>query len=145
MRIYHQTTIATIIQFVVGSALSFITGVGSIASGCYGQSSADCVTNTFVSLLLVLLTVGAYGALVAVGYLAQARRSKRLALLLIGLEAGAMVVFSFDAKQSPSTVDRFANLAALAVAAWVAFIAFNLFRSGNSRVVARRAHTRLGN
>jgi len=137
MRIYHHTSPATLVQLIVGSALTFITGFSSIISGCYGNGSTDCVSNTFVSLLLVLLVISGYGLLAGVGYIAQARRSGRLALVLIGMEACAGVIFLFDAKQSLDLVDRAANLAAFALAVWVAYVAFNLFRSRGTRVVRK--------
>jgi len=135
---HHQTSPATTIQFIIGCILAFVTGLSSIISSCYGTGNADCVSNTFVSLLVVLLMICGYGLLIILGYLAQAQRSGRLALLLIGMEACAGVIFLFDAKQSPGLIDRAANLAAFALALWVAYIAFNLFRSGGARVVHAR-------
>ena len=137
MHIRYHTGMATVIQFMIGTLLTFITGANAVAS-CYALGNTDCVSNTFVSLLLVLLVIGGYGVLAGVGFLAQAQRSRRLALVLIGLEACAGIIFLFDAKQSPDLVDRLANLVAFAVVIWVSYIAFTLFRSGGARIVRAR-------
>ena len=138
MRLHHQTGTATLIQFIIGSGLAFISGINSIISNCAGSGNTDCVSNTFVSLLLLLLVVGGYGVLAAVGSIAWMRRSSRLAIVLIGMELAAGVVFLFDAKQSLNMLDRIVNALALLIALWVAYIACNLFRSKGARVVKRQ-------
>ncbi len=138
MRIRYETTNATFAQFIVGVGLSFISGVASIIGGCHQTAGADCVSNAFVSLILIILTVAAYGFLLGLGFVAQERRSRRLALALIGCEAFAMLIFLFDARQSPALVDKATNALSFIIAAWVAYVAWNLSRAHGGRLVKRR-------
>lgn len=138
VRITHETTSATVVQFILGSVVAFIATANSIITSCYGNSGTDCVSNTFVSLLLLLFIVIAYGVLIGIGYLAQAKRHSWLALLLIGLEGCAGVFFLFDAKQSLDLIDRVMNALALLLAIWVAYVAFQLYRARGARIVRSR-------
>lgn len=138
MRIRYETSVATLVQFIIGTALTFLTGVAAIIGGCRSSGGADCVSNTFVSLLFVIMVVAVYGFLLGVGYVAQERRSSRLALLLMGTEAFAALIFLFDARQSPSLIDKITNTISLAIAIWVIFVAFNLYRAKGARIVRTR-------
>ena len=138
MRIRYETGTATFVQFIIGAGLSFVSGVASIIGGCRDVSGADCVSNAFVSLILIILTVVAFSFLLGLGYVAQERRSNRLALILIGCEAFAMLIFLFDARQSPAVVDKLTNAISFIVAAWVAFVAWNLSRARGGRLVKTR-------
>ena len=98
------------IQFVVGILLSFVTGGMSIIGGCRGANSGDCVSNAFVSLILIILVAVCYAILLGVGYIAQERRSPRLAMVLMGLEAVAVLVFALDAKHAPDPITLLTNI-----------------------------------
>lgn len=139
MQIRYETSVATLVQFLVGTALTFLTGATSIIGGCRSGGGADCVSNAFVSLLFVILVVVVYGFLFGLGYVAQERRSSRLALLLIGAEAFAALIFLFDARQAPGLVDKATNAVSFLIAAWVIFVAFNLYRAKGARIVKVRA------
>ena len=138
MRIRYETGVATFIQFIIGTALSFMSGGASIVSGCRGNSGADCATNAFVSLILIIMTVVAYTFVLGLGYVAQERRSSRLALALIGFELLAALIFLFDALHSPDILGKLINFVSLAVAAWVTYIAWNLYRAKGARIVRKR-------
>jgi hypothetical protein len=124
------------IQFIVGAALTFLSNAVSIISGCTG--GADCVSNAFVSLLLVILVIGAYSLLFAIGYVAQEKRSSGLALLLIAAQAFAALIFIFDARQAPGLIDKITNGLSFLIAIWVAYVAFNLYRAKGARIVRSR-------
>jgi len=126
------------IQLVVGILLGFVTGGISIFAGCHNQSAGDCVSNTFVSLVLIILIAIGYAVLLGVGYLTQERRSPRLALTLMGLEALAALIFAFDAKHAPDPITLIANLISLALAIWVIFLAWRLARAKGGRIVRAR-------
>jgi hypothetical protein len=138
MHLRYETGVATMVQFVMGILLSFVTGGISIFVGCHGQGAGDCVSNTFVSLILIILIAVGYGVLLGVGYLAQERRSPRLALTLMALEALAVLIFAFDAKHAPDPVTLLANIISLALAAWVIFLAWRLVRAKGGRIVHAR-------
>ena len=137
MRIRYETGTATLIQFIVGAGLSFLNGVISVVSGCTGSGSADCVSNAFVSLVLIMMTIVAYVFLLALGYVAQERRSVRLAYLLIASELIAALVSIFDARQSASVVDKFTNFISFVAAVWVIYVAWRLARAKGGRIVRR--------
>lgn len=143
MRIRYETGIATLVQFAVTAGLSIINGLASVIVGCRGGATADCITNTFVSLVLIILMVVGLGILLALGYAAQARRSARLAYTLIVIEAFVALIFLFDTKQSPGIVERLTSFLSFAVAAWVIFVAWRLSRAKGGRIVdgRRRHHT----
>ena len=126
------------IQFVVGILLSFVTGGISVFVGCHNQTAGDCISNTFVSLVLIILIAVGYAILLAVGYLAQERRSTQLAMVLMGLEAFAVLIFAFDAKHAPDPVTFIANLVSLALAIWIIFLAWHLARAKGGRIVHSR-------
>lgn len=140
MQIRYETSIATLVQFLVGTVLTFLTGAASIIGGCRSGGGADCVSNAFVSLLFVILVVAVYGSLLGLGYVAQEKRSSRLALFLIGVEAFAALIFLFDARQAPGLIDKITNAASFIIAAWVIFVAFNLYRAKGGRIV--KVHAR---
>ncbi len=135
-----KTGVATFVQFILGAGLSFISGGSSIIVSCRGSNGVDCVTNAFVSLVLVLLTIVAYGALLGVGYFAQERRDARLAAVLIGAEVGACIIFLFDARHAPDLIDRAINILGLVIAVWVIYIAWRQFRAKSGRMVTSRRH-----
>ena len=143
MRIRYETGIATLVQFAAIAGLSFINGLASIISGCRGGATADCVTNAFVSLVLIIMLLVGLGILLALGYAAQARRSVRLAYTLMAAEAFAAAVFLFDAKQTPSLVERLTNFLSFLVSAWVIFVAWRLSRAKGGRIVANRGRRRI--
>lgn len=132
-----KTGVATLVQFVFGTILAFIAGIVSIISGCR-NGGVDCATNTFVSLMLIIMTIAAYGVLLGIGYVAQDKRSARLALALIVLEFVGGVIFLFDARHATNIFDLATNLTSFLIAAWVMYVAFRQFRAKGTRMVRRR-------
>jgi len=142
MRLRYETGAATLAQFIITSALSFVNGGASIISGCRSSTTADCVSNALVSLILIILIVIALGFLLLLGYIAQERRSTNLARLLMGFEASAALIFLFDAKQSPGVIDRLTNLIYFALAVWVILLAWRLSRAKGGRITQTRTRRR---
>lgn len=140
MRIRHETGIATFIQFVIGVFLSFISGGISIIADCRGTSSGECISNAFVSLILIILVVLWLGFLLVLGYATQDRRSSRLALVLMGAESLTALIYLFDAKHSPDIFSGLMNLVSLLIAAWVIFVAWHILRAKGGRIVRGRQH-----
>jgi preprotein translocase subunit SecG len=135
MRLRYETGVATLVQFIVATFLGFLNGGNSIITGCHNSSPGECVSNTLVSLVLIILTVMWLGFLLALGYTAQERRSSRLALALIAAESLSALVYLFDAKHTPSILERLTNLIAFGLAIWVIFIAWRLSRAKGGRIV----------
>jgi hypothetical protein len=136
MRLRYETGIATLVQFVFGVGLSLIGGAASVINGCHGHAAAECASNTLVSLLLIIITATVLAAIAAFGYIAQERRSTRLALILIGIEGMAALFYLFDAKQSLGLLERISNLISFVVAGWVVVIAVALAQSHGRRIVS---------
>ena len=142
MRLRYETGIATLVQLIVTTLLTFIGSIVSAVGGCTGKPSADCVSNTLVSLIYIILTVGALGFIAALGYVAQERRSRRLAMALITLEAFAALIYLFDTKQANSITDGITNLLSFLLAIWVITIAWRLVRAKGGRIVKTRTPQR---
>jgi|ERR1017187_25743 ABC-type dipeptide/oligopeptide/nickel transport system permease subunit len=142
MRLRYETGVATLVQFIVTILLTFITTVISIIGSCTGGVNAQCVSNTLVSLILIFLIIFALGFLLVLGYAAQERRSSRLAKLLIVAEFFAAFAYIYDARQTPSGLERFTNLISCILAVWVIVLAWRLARAKGGRVVKIRARRR---
>lgn len=145
MSLKYETGIATLIQFITISLLNVINGVGSIVTDC-SRNGADCVWNTFATFVYILLIVSWFGGLWVLGYATQDRRSRRLAQLLILGETAVVVISLFNAKHGHGTFNRIISLTDLALALYVAALAFRLMRAKGGRVVsstrARRRRNR---
>lgn len=138
MRIRYETSVATLVQFLAGVALSFVDGVASIAGGCFHTNSVDCVSNALVSLIVMLGAVVLFGVVLGLGYVAQARRSVHLAYVLIGAEIAMGAIFLFDAKHAIDAVTVITNVLSAGIAAWVIWVAWNLSRTRGGRMVRAR-------
>lgn len=138
MRIRYETGIATFIQFIVGVLLSILTnGVGAIGE-CRSTSAGECVSNLLVSLILIIIITVWLGFLLLLGYAAQDRRSPRLAMILMGAEAFAALIYLFDAKHAPDWLSRATNFISFLIAAWIIFLAWRLVRAKGGRIVHRQ-------
>ena len=144
MRLRYETGVATLVQFIVATGLGFLGGGASIITGCFGHSAGECVSNSLVSLILIILTVVWLGFLLTLGYVAQERRSWRFAGTLIGAEGLSALIYLFDAKHTNSWLSRITNLVGFVLAAWVIWLALQLVRSRGGRIVrAGRPRRRL--
>lgn len=138
MRLRYETAIATFTQFAITSGLSVINSIDSIVSGCRTNPKADCISNTLVSLILLILIVCFLGAILAVGYFAQEKRSSRLSYLLIGIEGCTALLYLFEAKQSPDLIEKGTNFIACLLAVWVIILAWRLASAKGGRIVNHR-------
>ena len=140
MKLTYQTATATIIQFIVLSFLNIVNGVDSIVTTCT-HSGADCTGNILSSVIFYILIVCWFAIVLALGYLAQARRSKRLAQLLIAAEGAIMLVALFNIrlaiKYSSGFLNLFTSTIDVILAIWVITLAYRLMRAGGGRVVNR--------
>jgi hypothetical protein len=140
MRLRYETGIATLIQFAVVTILAFINQFASIVSTCL-KHDGDCVSNSLVSLILVILVAIWLGFISALGYAAQDKRSKRLAQFLIGAEGMNALISLFNAKHFPNALGLITSLIDLTLAVWVIVLAWRLMRANGGRIVASSART----
>ena len=141
MRLRYETGTATLLQFAVVTILAFINQISSIVSTCV-KNDGDCVSNSLVSLVLVILVAIWFGFISALGYAAQDKRSKRLARVLIAAEALNLLISLFNAKHFPNTLGLITSVIDLALAAWVIMLAWRLMRANGGCVVTGNARTR---
>ncbi len=141
MKLTYQTGIATLIQFISFSLLTFASQVSSVITTCHKDGS-NCVSNLLTSVILYVLVAIAFGIIWIIGYGAQVRRSKRLAQLLICIEAFVALVAIFSFKLSLHHHKNVPGLATsfiiLLIAVWVISLAWRLMRAGGGRVVTRQ-------
>jgi len=134
MKIRYQTGIVTLVQFVIGATFGFANNVYSSVAGCTGHGS-DCVSNTLASLALIILTAIWFAFVAALGYIAQDRRSRRLARFLMLAESTTVVVALIDAKNYQNILSLIISLIDLSLALWVLLLAYRLSKANGGRVI----------
>jgi len=137
MKLTYETGTATFVQFGVLSILNIATGLNSIVTTCH-QTKPDCVGNTLVSLIFYILIVVWFGAVSTLGYMAQEKRSKRLAQILICAELLIAMVAFFNAHHHTDVLGLATSALDLMLAAWIIFLSFRLMRSRGGRIVAKQ-------
>ncbi len=145
VKLTYQTAVATLIQFITLSFLGIANGLNSIVSTCR-HDGTDCINNVIVSIIFFILTVMWFGAVWILGTLAQERRSKRLAILLIGAEAFIAMIAYFNARHHTDILGLGTSLIDLVLALWIITLAFRIIRSKGERITTsgkrrRRRHT----
>ena len=142
MRLRYETGIGTLVQFIATTALSFIGTLVSVIGGCTSGVNANCVSNTLVSLILLILIIFALGFLLVLGFAAQERRSSRLAKLLIVSEVLAAIIYLYDTQHALNILERLTNLVSCLLAIWVIILAWRLSRAKGGRIVKVRGRRR---
>lgn len=137
MKLTYQTSVATLIQFITLSFLGIANGVNSIIATCRNDTP-NCTSNMVVSLVFFVITAGWFGIIWMLGYLAQERRSKRLAQLLIAVEAFVGLIAFFNARHYTDALGLATSLIDLMLAIWIITLAFRLMRSNGKRITKKR-------
>lgn len=141
MKLTYQTGIATFIQFITLSLLGIANGANSVVTTCR-HDSTNCISNLIVSLIFFILTALWFAAVWILGYMAQERRHRRLAQLLIAAEGGIALIALFNAKHHTDILGLVTSLLDMALAVWIIYLALRLMRSGGDRVVTRQRRRR---
>ncbi len=137
MRLRYETGTATLIQFGVVTLLGFINQVIGIVKSCL-EDSSQCVGDSVLSLVFVVLMAVWLGIVSVIGYAAQDKRSRKIAALLIGCELLILAVASFNAQHSTVLFEKLTSVVDAAIAIWIIVLAFRLIRAGSNRIVARQ-------
>jgi O-antigen/teichoic acid export membrane protein len=137
MKITYETALATRLQFILISFLGIPNALNSIITTCK-DSHSDCFANTFLSLIYFILIVAWFGFLWILGFAAQDRRSKRLALLLIACEGLVLLVSLFNARHHNDILGLLTSIIDGVLAAWIILLAWRLQKAGGGRVVAKQ-------
>lgn len=147
MKLKYETGIATLIQLILMSALTFASQTGSVVKECT-KDGGNCARNLLTSVILYLLVTFIFGFIWLIGVTAQARRSRRLAQLLISIECFTALIALFSIKLAlghgnKSLLGLLASLAIAGLAAWIMLLAWRLMRAGGGRIVTgQRARQR---
>lgn len=140
VKLTYQTGTGTVIQFIVLSLLNIVNGIVSIVTTCT-HPGGDCTGNILSSIIFYILIVSWFGVVLILGYLAQQKRSRRLAQALIAAEGAIMLVALFNIKLTLKYHNGFLNLFTstvdLVLALWIVTLAYRLMRAGGGRVVRR--------
>jgi len=145
VKLRYETGIATLIQFVTMTILNVGTGFVAIITGCRGGVS-NCVVSAFTSVVFFMLIALWFGIVWGLGFMAQQRRSKHLAQLLICAEAMIALVALFNAKHHTDPLGLVTSLVDFALAIWVMYLAFRLIRANGARIVSNsRQRKHVGN
>jgi hypothetical protein len=141
MKLSYETGTATLIQFIVLGLLNILTGLDSVVVTCR-HSGNDCLSNVLTSFIFYLVILAWFGMVFVIGYLAQERRSRRLAQLLIAAEVLIALVAFFNIKLNlkydNGLLSLFTSLADLILAIWIITLAYRLVKAGSGRVVAKQ-------
>ncbi|HET9098427.1 MAG TPA: hypothetical protein VFN51_02305 [Candidatus Saccharimonadales bacterium] len=146
MRLTYETGTATIIQLIILSFFNIANTVESILANCF-HTGGQCATNVFSSVAFYIATVLWFAFLAFLGYLAQTRRNKKFALMVMAAE---MAVFIFAAANvylgityHNAVLGLFTSLIDLILSSWIITLAYRLYKAGSSRVVhaRRRRHS----
>jgi hypothetical protein len=146
MKLTYQTGIAALIHLAVMTVLNVANGVNSSVMQCTTGSS-DCIGNIITSMLYFMVLTIWFALLWILAAATQERRSRWLAVLLIGAEMVVIAFSLFNAKGHNELLGLVTSLVDATLAAWVALLALRLFISGGARVTgsSRARRRRLSN
>lgn len=137
MKLRYETSITTFIQLVVVSLFIIASGVIDTLKECQEHGASSCVASSFLWIVILFLVGGFFVSVCAIGYLAQTKRSRRLAKLLIVAEAGIALV-SFKLLTTPSSwLGGIGSLIIFGLALWTIVLAYRLVKAKGGRVVVK--------
>jgi hypothetical protein len=135
MKLKYETGIATFVQFAAVSLLALANQINAIVVGCI---HSDCVSNIIPSIGYFIVTAILFAGIWILGWFAQEKRSRWLAVGLIGVELLVVKVAEHNAKQHTDILSLISSLINLALAVWIIYLAVRLAMSGGGRVVSRQ-------
>lgn len=147
MKLTYQTGIATLVQLGVMTVLNVINGFHSSIQQCTTSDTNNCVESIILAMLYFMVLTAWFAFLWILGAAAQDRRSRRMAVVLLGAEGLVILVALFNARNHNDILGLITSLTDAALAAWVALLASRIIISGGGRVTAsqRSRRRRLSN
>ncbi|MDB5184832.1 MAG: hypothetical protein JWN38_640 [Candidatus Saccharibacteria bacterium] len=134
MKLYYQTATATLIQFVLMSLCSVANNIVSVTQACT-KNNGSCLSDGIASLGFFLLTAVWFALVWAVGFVAQEKRTKFFAFLLICFELMVLAIAYFNLKHRGNALQTLTSALDVALAIWVIIMAFRLSKAGGGRIV----------
>jgi hypothetical protein len=136
MLLKYETGVVTFVQFALLSILNIIGGIGGVIPDCRANGG-DCVWSTFAEFIYVLLIIGWFAFLWVLGYTAQDRRSRKLALILIAAEGLITIISYYNLKHGHGTLSRITSFSDLALALLIIALAIRIALANGGRVVTK--------
>lgn len=141
MVLRYETGIATLVQFIAMGLLNIGNTGNAIATACR-QETSSCSTDVFVSIIFYLLLMSWFGILCLLGYLAQERRSRRFAIVLIGAELLTAGVAYINVRGHTDVLSLITSITDIILALLVSYLAFRIILAGRGRVTRQRPRRR---
>lgn len=136
-RLTYQTAAASLIQFITIMILGVPDTIINIISNCR-SSNPNCASNMIVSIIFYLMTAVWFGLIMLIGYAAQKKRSRQLAVILGGFEFITLVVAGYiDFPNVSNILAKITSLIDVALSLSVIYLALRLFLAGDRRVVKK--------
>ncbi len=142
MKLTYQTGIATLIQLGIMTLLNVLNGFHSAIQQCVTTDANNCIESIILSMLYFMVITAWFAFIWILGAAAQDRRSRRMAIILLGAEGLVLLVALFNAHNHNDLLGLFTSLVDAALAAWVAVLATRLILSGGGRVTASQRSRR---
>ncbi len=134
----YQTASISLFQFITILLLGIPDTIISIVSTCHSDSS-NCVSNMAVSLIFYLLTAGWFAIIMVLGHMAQVKRSRQFAVLLMGFEAITFIVAGYiDFPHDSNILSKLTSALDALLSLVVIYLAIRLFLSGGRRIVRKQ-------
>lgn len=134
--IRYHTALATFIQLAVMTLLVIIGGIMDVAKNC--ENSNECVTNSFLWIIIAFMLAVWYFGLFGLGYLAQEKRSRRLTKILIAGELFTALVALMFLKNPSSLYSGIGAGLALLFAVWIIFLAYRIHQAKGGRITTTK-------
>lgn len=137
----YEIGIIAFVQFILLSFLSLANSVNSIVTTCVHENG-NCIENMIPSIILFILIAVWFGFIWVFAYTVQERRSRRLAVLLMGAELAIAMVALFSIKHHNDWLSLVTSIIDLVLALWVILLAFRIAKAGVSRSGSRQRQRR---
>jgi hypothetical protein len=138
MKLTYETGTATLVQFILLSFLNMANGANSVVTTCRKEGGGDCISNLLVSIIFFMLVVAWFGFVWVLGYAVQERRSKLLALGLIGAEILIIGVAYINIHGHTDALSLVTSVIDIILAVIIIFLSLRIVWAGDSRIVSHR-------
>lgn len=137
MKLRYNTGQATIVQFIAVMLLGFVSSTISLFQAVDSEGSGSFATNLLLTVFILILQAVWLGFICVVGFAAQDKRNRSLALLLIGLEGINLVVAFMNIRHPGNPVAFLASLTHILIALYIIWLAYEIYRARGKRIVSR--------
>ncbi len=135
----YQTSTATFVQLAVMTLLVIMGGIADVAKNC--ENASECLTNSFLWIVIAFMIACWYAVLFAIGYFAQEKRSYKLARILILGELFTAFVALMFLRTPSSLLGVITSGAAIVLALWAIVLAYRIYKARGSRITTSTKRT----